>query len=83
MSKTLTFEINDDILSALQEDPEDMIREMRLFSAVRWYESGRLSQSKAAETAGLTRTEFIAALSRFSVTPFQETADEIAQGLSD
>ncbi len=83
MSKTLTFEINDDILSALQEDPEDMIREMRLFSAVRWYESGRLSQSKAAEIAGLTRTEFVATLSRFSVTPFQETSDEIAQGLSD
>jgi predicted HTH domain antitoxin len=31
----------------------------------------RLSQGKAAEVAGLSRAEFLAALHQFGVTPFQ------------
>jgi len=81
MSKTLTIEMDDDVFPALQEEPEEMIREMRLFSAAKWYELGRVSQGKAAEIAGLSRTDFISALSKFSVSPFQETSAEIAQGL--
>jgi len=81
MSKTLTIEMDDDVFPALQEDLEQIIREMRLFSAAKWYELGRVSQGKAAEIAGLSRTDFISALSRFSVSPFQETAEEISQGL--
>lgn len=82
MSKTLTIEMEDGVFPALQEEPDQMAREMRLFSAVKWYELGRVSQSKAAEIAGLSRTGFIAALSEFSVSPFQETADEIRRGLA-
>ena len=83
MKRTLAIEMEDDVFPALQEEPDQMIREMRLFAAVKWYELGRVSQSKAAEIAGLSRTEFISALSRFSVSPFQETSEEIAQGLRD
>ena len=82
MSKTLTIEMEDDVFPALQEEPDKMAREMRLFSAVKWYELGRVSQSKAAEIADLTRAEFITALSHFSVSPFQETAEEIRRGIS-
>jgi len=81
MSKTLSIEMDDAVFPALQEDPEQMIREMRLFSAAKWYELGRLSQGKAAEIADLSRADFIAALSRFSVSPFQENSDKITRGL--
>jgi len=37
----------------------------------------RVSQSKAAEIAGLSRTEFLNALALFGVSPFQCRADEI------
>ena len=40
MSKTLAIEMNDDVFPALQEEPEQMVQEMRLFSAVKWYELG-------------------------------------------
>ena len=83
MSTTLTIEMDDDVFPALQEEPEQMVREMRLFSAAKWYELGRVSQGKAAEIAGLSRADFISALSRFSVSPFQETAEEIARGLRE
>ena len=75
---TLSFEINRDSLSALHKDPEHFLPEMRLAAAVKWYELGLLSQSKAAEVAGISRSEFLASLSRFRVSPFQYGADEIA-----
>ena len=74
----LSFEINRDSLSALRKDPEHFLPEMRLAAAVKWYELGILSQSKAAEVAGVSRSEFLASLSRFQVSPFQYGADEIA-----
>mgnify|MGYP006294162273 CR=1 FL=1 len=83
MKKTLAIEMNDDVLPALQEEPEQVAREMRLFSAMKWYELGRVSQSKAAEIAGMSRTAFITALSAFGVSPFQETAEEIRRGLRE
>ncbi len=75
----LSFEINRESLSALRKDPEHFLPEMRLAAAVKWYELGMLSQSKASEIAGISRSEFLASLSRFRVSPFQYGADEIAR----
>lgn len=52
---------------------------MRITAAVKWYEIGDISQAKAAEIAGLTRAEFINALSRYQVDFMQYTAQELAQ----
>ena len=75
----LTIELPRDLFSALRQEPEEFVREMRLAAAVKWYETERVSQAKAAEIAGLSRTEFLAALDKFSVTPFQVTANELVQ----
>lgn len=81
MSDTVevSFTINRDIFSALRQDPEHFVPELRLAAAVKWYELGIVSQSKAAEIAGLSRSEFITELTRFKVSPFQYDADEITQ----
>jgi predicted HTH domain antitoxin len=39
----------------------------------------RISQGRAAEIAGVSRSEFIAALGRFGVSPFQSSAEEIIE----
>lgn len=83
MSKTLAIELKDDVFPALQTEPDQVAREMRLFAAVRWYELGRISQSKAAEIADMTRADFIDALSKLSVSPFQEDASEIRRELAN
>ena len=78
-SVRVSFMINRDIFSALRQDPEHFVPELRLAAAVKWYEIGMVSQSKAAEIAGLSRSEFIAELKRFKVSPFQYTVDEIIE----
>jgi len=73
----VSIELPRDVFSALRQDPAGFVREMRVAAAVKWYENSVISQSKAAEIAGLSRAEFISALNQFKVSPFQYNADEI------
>ncbi len=73
----LTIDLPREALSALRQDPDTFAREMRLAAAVKWYEIELISQAKAAEIAGLSRADFLAALGRFAVSPFQYDADEV------
>jgi len=71
------FQVADSVLASLRCDPERFSQELRLAAAVKWYETGRISQGRAAEIAGVSRAEFIEALGRFEVTPFQVNAEEL------
>src|SRR5437870_1843002 len=73
----MTIEMPEEAMAALRKDPGSFAREMRLAAAVKWYEMKIVSQGRAAEIAGLSRREFLDALGRFGVTPFQYDADEI------
>ena len=66
----VVVDISDGALGALRLDAARFSGEMRLAAAVKWYELQVVSQSVAAEIAGLSRAEFIAALARFHVSPF-------------
>ncbi|MCY3664661.1 MAG: UPF0175 family protein [Gemmatimonadetes bacterium] len=76
---TVTFELPEDVLSSVRKDPDHFTQELRLAAAVKWYEMGLVSQSRAAEISGLSRSEFISALGRFEVSIFQYNMDEIAE----
>lgn len=78
----ISIELPREVFSALRQDPAGFVREMRVAAAVKWYETGVVSQSKAAEIAGLTRAEFVSALNQFKVSPFQYNADEIIAEVS-
>lgn len=75
----LTFELPTSLFSALRQEPEVFLREMRLAAAIKWYETQQVSQAKAAEIAGISRAEFLTALDRFGVTLFQTTAAELIE----
>lgn len=71
------IEFSRNILTTLRLAPEPFVREVRLAAAVKWYELALLSQSQAAEVAGVSRAQFLTALGRFSVSPFQYNPEEI------
>ena len=75
----MTIDMPEEALAALRKDPASFAKEMRLAAAVKWYELGLLSQGRAARVAALSRAEFLDALGRFGVTPFQYGAEEIIE----
>ena len=77
MAFHINLELPEGVFSALRVSPETFVKELRLAAAVKWYEVGKLSQSKAAEIAGMSRHEFLEALARFNVSPFQVTAEDL------
>jgi len=79
MSIALIIDMPETAFSAIRKSPSEFAAEMRLAAAVKWYEMGVVSQEKASEIAGLTRADFIFSLSRFGVSPFQSTANEITE----
>lgn len=79
----LTIEIPETVFSALQADPNEFTHQMRIAAAIKWYEIGRISQNKGAEIAGLSRSEFIDALSDAKVSPLQITPAQLREELSD
>lgn len=81
-NRTLSMEVPESVLAALRKSPEQFVREMRIAAAVKWYELGQISQGKAAEIAGLSRDEFLSALARFKVSPFQYTPAELNEELA-
>jgi len=80
---TVSLQLPESVFAALRRDPDAFVSEMRVAAAVKWYELGQVSQGNAAEIAGLSRADFLAALSRFHVSPLQYTAEELEAELRD
>ena len=79
MNIQVNVQLPDTVFSALRKTPDEFVSEMRVTAAVKWYEMQMVSQAKAAEIAGLSRHDFLLALSRFNVSPFQTTPEELSE----
>jgi predicted HTH domain antitoxin len=75
----VTMEFSEHALAAVRQDPTGFAREMRLAAAVKWYELRQISQERAAQIAGISRSEFLSALGRFGVSPFQYSGEEVVE----
>lgn len=78
-TRQVVIEIPEKVLLAEKTDETSFAREMRVLAAVKLYELGRLSSGRAAELAGMSRVEFLLALSRYKVFPFQAELSDLEQ----
>ena len=80
----VTLTIDEGIFSGLRRSPAEFARDLPLAAAIHWYQKGEISQEKAAQLAGLDRTDFIAALAREGaeafVVDFEDLQEELARG---
>jgi predicted HTH domain antitoxin len=76
-TRRIVVEIPEKVLLAERTDEAAFARELRLLAAVKLYELGRLSSGRAAELAGMPRVEFLLALGRYKVFPFEEELKDL------
>jgi predicted HTH domain antitoxin len=78
---TVALELPEEVFSALRRSPAEFGRELRLAAAIHWYQRGEISQEKAAQIAGLDRSDFLAAVAREHVDVFRVDVDSLKREL--
>jgi predicted HTH domain antitoxin len=79
---TVPLQVPEDVLASSAKTAEKFGRDVLTAAVVKWYESGEISQGRGAEILGLTRLEFLLLISRFKVSIWQITPEEIAAELA-
>jgi len=77
MMNTITWNIPRETLFALKGSTEEVGDMLRMASAVKLYEMGKLSSGAAAQLAGVPRTVFLTRLADYSVDTFQLGEEEL------
>ena len=78
----VTVQVPESSFSALRTTPERFAREMKLAAVVKWYELGRVSQSKGAEICGVSRGELLRILGEHKVSVIQYDEDSLERELA-
>ena len=79
---TMTLDLPAEVFSALRRSPEEFVKEMRQAAAMYWYERSEISQEKAAQIAGMDRTDFLALLAKNHVNVFAVDLESLKQELA-
>ena len=81
MSKQIVIEVPEGAVNLFGGNEASFGRTMYEAAVVQWYDEGRISSGKGAELLGIGRAEFLELLFKHQVTPFQYTAEELAEDL--
>ena len=79
------IQLPEDIVAmlTLQTVSNELEKENRLALALKGYETGELSTGLAARLAGVPYSEFLLLMSRHELSPFGETAEELASDVAN
>ena len=75
----IVMEFEPGIFSALRLGPKEFSEELKQAAVVQWYAEQRISQAKACEMLGMSRSRFLDELFRRKVPAIQVRADELEQ----
>jgi predicted HTH domain antitoxin len=80
LMKRVEIDLPDETFAGLDRESTELATELRAAAAAKLYELGRVSQEVAAQIAGVSRSEFLAVLSKLKVSPMQESTEEALAG---
>ena len=79
MTRPITVEVPEHAMKLFGGDEARFSREMYEAAVVQWFDEGRISQGRAAELLGISRSELFEVLKRHGVSPVQMTPEELAE----
>ena len=81
MEEVLTIRIPGEIRQMLNRTPDELSRDMRLYTALMLFRTGKLSSGAAAEMAGVPRIMFLDLCAEYDIPVSQVTADDLRREL--
>ena len=82
MQETLTIHIPGEIRQMLNRTQEELSRDMRLYTALMQFRTGKLSSGAAAEMAGIPRVMFLDLCAEYDIPVSQVSGDDLRQELN-
>lgn len=76
-TKTIKIPYPDDLPKTLGTTTEEFEQEIRFLVAAKLYELGHISSGRAADLAGLGRVSFLQNLSRYRISVFNYSLEEL------
>lgn len=80
---TITIQCPEEVLLSLNNDSGSFGRELTLAAAMKFYELGKLSSGRAADLAGIPRTEFLRRTAEFKAPIWDIDKDEINRDIAN
>ena len=74
----VSFDIPDDLLLTLREQPKEFAQEVRLLAAIYYFQAKRLSLGQAARLAGINRLDFLDILADRGIPAFDLAVEDAA-----
>jgi predicted HTH domain antitoxin len=81
MEETVTIHLPGEIRQMLNRTPEELARDVRLYSALMLFRLGKLSSGAAAEMAGLPRVAFLDLCAEYDIPVTQITGEDLRREL--
>jgi len=82
MEETLTIHLPGEIRQMLNCTPEELARDVRLYSALMLFHLGKLSSGAAAEMAGVPRVSFLDLCADYDIPVTQITGEDLRRDLA-
>ena len=79
---SITFELPESAFSSFKKTPKELGIEIKKAAVVKFYETGDISQNKAAEILEVSRREFLRILSDFKVSVIDYDKSSIEKELN-